>query len=174
MSECEELEGYSRYREQQKQRARGVSGTPGNSAFQSEEGLRGALREVKESVPGAAWGQVLGGGWRGRDSPQRHPFCLLPSTTLNTAAGRPSPGSLSSPRTGSGCQTTSPRGLANLLPWNIFEVSQKMTSSLQNLTFSCAYLTRVYLAALGVNPPPPCTRQRYKYTTPGSTLRNMD
>ena len=55
---------------------------------------------------------------------------------------------------------TSPGGLANLLPWNIFEVSQKMTSSLQNLTFSRAYLTRVYLAALGVNPPPPCTRQR--------------
>lgn len=147
--------------------------------FQPEEALRGRLRQVKESVLGGGGGALPGarsctGGWRGRDSPQRHPFCLLPSATLNSAAGRPSPGSLSSPWTGSGCQTTSPGGLANLLPWNIFEVSQKMTSSLQNLTFSCAYLTRVYLAALGVNPPPPCTRQRYKYTTPGSTLRNMD
>lgn len=143
--------------------------------FQPEEALRGRLRQAKESVPGAAWGQVLHWGLEGKgQSSARHPFCLLPSATLNSAAGRPSPGSLSSPRTGRGCQTTSPGGLANLLPWNIFEVSQKMTSSLQNLTFSCAYLTRVYLAALGVNPPPPCTRQRYKYTTPGSTLRSMD
>lgn len=42
-----------------------------------------------------------------------------------------------------------------------------MTSSLQNPTFSHAYLTRVYSAALGVNPPPPCIRQRDKNTATG-------
>lgn len=76
MSECEELEGYSRQREQQKQRARGVSGTPGDSVFQPEEGRRRILREVKESVLGAAWGQVLGWGLEGKGQPFSVPSFL--------------------------------------------------------------------------------------------------
>lgn len=45
-----------------KNRARGVSGTPGDSVFQPEEGHRGRLREVKESVLGGCLGPGPGLG----------------------------------------------------------------------------------------------------------------
>lgn len=120
-------------------------------------------------LPGA---RSCTGGWRGRTVLSAPPF--LPVAWRHTKQccwqGLPQAPHPSDWQRLSNDQPR--RGLANLLPWNIFEVSQKMTQQPPKPDFFLCIPYKGIFGCLGVNPPPPCTRQRYKYTTRQHTQKH--
>lgn len=136
----------------------------------------GRLGGVKEFNLGDCSGPAPGlGVWRGRDdlfSATLAACCLAPAA--NSAAGRPYPPLPGLPSDWQQLSNDQQLRLCQPPPLAYFRGKSENDQLPPKPNFSCAsYLTRVYLAALGVNLPPPCIRQRDINTQPQAAHSDM-